>query len=848
VIEAEIDLQQLKSMPPGAIPGLEERLHAGLPGVPSLSPDAGGSSGRHWVHLLIEWSLQLQRQLGCDVHFGTGQEAFRDGLCRVAVEYEEEKLGQACLETARDLCLAAAFDRPFDGDDALSRLRDLAYEVRLGPSTRAIVEAARRRGIPTRRLGDGSLVQLGYGVRQRRILTAETDRTTALAQSIAQDKHLTRALLQGMGVPVPDGRPVADAADAWLAAEELGVPVVIKPQYGNQGRGVATNLTTCEQVASAFAVARKVSSYLMAERHVPGADYRLLVVGDRMVAAAWREPAHVIGNGRLTIAQLVEQVNRDPRRSDGHATCMSRIQLDDISLAVLAEQGCTPDSIPAEGNRVLLRRNGNLSTGGTATDVTDLVHPRVAWCAVQAARVVGLDIAGVDLVATDISRPLEEQGGAVVEVNAGPGLRMHLEPFAGTPRPVGDAIVSLLFPDTKTIPIVAISGVNGKTTTTRLIAHILQTAGNLVGMTCTDGTYMGGRCTEARDCSGPQSARNVLLHPAVEAAVLETARGGVLREGLGFDQCDVAVVTNIGQGDHFGLRGIETLDDLARVKRTVVEAVSATGAAVLNAQDPFVTGMAAYCPGSVIYFARDEREVARASAQRSGRGVFVRDGTVILAGETEEPLLPVAGIPLTHAGAVAFQVENALAAAAAVWALGLPLDTIRAGLTSFRADADHLPGRFNEFHIDGARVVLDYAHNPSAVAALLAALEHFPEQQRTVVFSGCNRRDRDVVAMGALLGDAFDQVILYKDWGHSGRVDGELNRLLRTGLAAGTRVAQVVEAETEGEAINLGLDMLCPGELLVLGVDSLEQAIRMLRARMPSRSENAVLAVERGDQ
>ena len=395
------------------------------------------------------------------------------------IEYQDEEVGRAVLETGRRMLDAAVKDLPFDVEAELAALRELHQRVCLGPSTNAIVQAAVKRGIPVRRLNSESLVQLGYGARQRRILAAQTDRTGAVAEAIAQDKQLTRSLLRAMGVPVPNGRPVSDPDDAWQAAQEIGAAVVVKPQYGSQGRGVATNLTTREQVVAAFHAARETTRWVLVERFAPGADYRLLVVGDRVVAAARREPAQVVGDGVSSIRALVDQVNRDPRRGDDHATVLSKIKLDSVGLGVLGEQGYTPDSVPPAGQTVLVRRNANLSTGGTAADVTDLVHPDVAARAVEAAKMVGLDVAGVDVVAVDISKPLESQGGIVVEVNASPGLRMHIEPSSGQPRPVGEAIIDSMFAEDQNgrIPVVAVTGVNGKTTTTRFIAHLLRTSG-----------------------------------------------------------------------------------------------------------------------------------------------------------------------------------------------------------------------------------------------------------------------------------------------------------------------------------------------------------------------------------
>jgi cyanophycin synthetase len=653
------------------------------------------------AHALSRLMIRLQSQAGSEVHLGLvdcGDRAVGDGRVRVVVEYEEEELARACLESARRLCLAALDDQPLDVAAEMKKLRELALEVRLGPSTSAIVRAARQRGIPVRRLSTGSLVQLGHAARARRICTAETDRTSAVAETIAQDKQLTRMLLQKVGVPVPEGRPVTDAEDAWAAAQEVGLPVVVKPQSGNHGRGVTVGLCAREPVLVAYEAARGEGQGVMVERFVEGADYRLLVVGDRLVAAARREPAQVVGDGRSTIAELVAVVNQDPRRSDGHGTVLSIIRLDAIALVVLAEQGCTPESVPPAGQRVLTRRNANLSTGGTATDVTDLVHPSVAARAGDAARTVGLDIAGIDVLATDIARPLEEQRGAVVEVNAGPGLRMHLEPSAGKPRPVGEAIVGRIFPRGQTgrIPIAAITGVQGKTTTARLLAHLLARPGEVVGLACSDGLYIGGRRIAARAASGPAGAEAILLNPRVSVAVLETAPEGILREGLGFDQVDVAVVTRMGWGSPLGLRGIETVEDLARAERVLVEAIAPTGTAVLNADDPPIAGVGSSCPVSVLTFSHDPTLPALvAQRQSGGRWVSVCDGTVMLGeGGQEVGLAPLTCIRQTQGGRASFQVENVLAAVAAAWSLGRRPEEIRRALESFTGEAQKVPGRF----------------------------------------------------------------------------------------------------------------------------------------------------------
>ncbi len=682
-----MDLGEVKDRSSEEIPGFNDRLKSWLPSLIEHECSVGERGGffqrlergTYMAHILEHVTLELQTLAGTSVGYGRARETEQEGVYRVAIEYEEEALGCAAVETARLLLLAAIHDRPFAMADELTRLRDLCHEVRLGPSTHAIAVAAKARGIPVRRLGSENLLQLGWGRCQRRAWTAETDRTSAIAESIAQDKDLTRLLLAAAGVPVPVGRPVTSAEEAWRFAQELGVPVVVKPRYGNHGRGVTTQLSTPGQVEQAFAVARKEGSEVLCERFITGSDYRLLVVGERLVAAARREPAQVIGDGRSTIRQLVAEVNLDPRRSAGHATVLSLIELDETVHAILADQGLTTESVPTPGQRVLLRHNANLSTGGTATDVTDEVHPEVVARVVDAARVVGLDIAGVDVLAQDIGRPLEEQGGGIVEVNAGPGLRMHLEPSAGRPRPVGEAILDLLFSPGADgrIPVVAVTGVGGTTGVARLIARLLRARGDLVGLADAAGLHTGERTLSPHDSTGPEGARTLLLYPRLAAAVLEVAGEGIRSEGLGFDRCLVGVVTHLGVPAEPVAPGGESVDELVRVKRCVVEAVTPDGTAVLNAEDPLVAGMAERCRGAVIWFSRDPgHPVVTAALAQGGRAVLERDDDICLAsGEARESLLPLSRLA-TPADASSGPVQHWLAAVAAAWALGLPLDLI----------------------------------------------------------------------------------------------------------------------------------------------------------------------------
>ncbi|BBI99133.1 cyanophycin synthetase [Ferrigenium kumadai] len=822
-----------------AIPGFEARLRERFPGIDQLHP-AGRDEPVTLAHALGIAALALQAHAGCPVSFSRTAQTVEAGVYQVVVEYTEEAVGRLAFDLAQTLLRAALDDTPFDLAEALNKLRELDEDVRLGPSTGAIVQAAATRGIPYRRLTEGSLVQFGWGSRSRRIQAAETGRTSAIAEAIAQDKDLTKKLLDAAGVPVPVGRPVTDVEDAWAAACEIGLPVVIKPVDGNQGKGVTVNIASRDQLLSAYAAAAEYSSEVMVERYLPGYDFRLLVVGGQVVAAARRDPPHVIGDGEHTIRALVEQVNSDPRRGEGHATSLTRIRFDDIALARLALQGMDAESVPPKGMRVVLRNNANLSTGGTATDVTDDVHPELAARAVAAAQMVGLDICGVDIVCDSVVQPLEVQNGGVVEVNAAPGLRMHLQPSFGKGRAVGEAIISSMFGpgDDGRIPVVAVAGTNGKTTTVRLIAHMLTLNGKRVGMTNSDGVYIGQRRIDSGDCSGPKSARNVLMHPAVDAAVLETARGGVLREGLAFDRCDVAVVTNIGMGDHLGLSYISTVEDLAVVKRVIVQNVAPHGSAVLNAMDPMSAAMADACPGSVIFFATDAHHPVAATQRAQGRRLVCLDGDTIVAVEgTMEQRIRLADIPLTRNGSIGFQVENAMAATAAAWALGLDWNTIRAALASFINDAQTAPGRFNLFDYRGATLIADYGHNPDAILALVSAIENMPAKRRFVVISGAgDRRDVDIRRQTEILGDAFDEVILYQDQCQRGRSDGEVLALLRQGLAHARRATAVDEIRGEFIATDNALARLQPGDLCLILVDQVDEALAHIARRV---AENA---------
>jgi cyanophycin synthetase len=817
------------------IPEFVTRLRARFPDVKPLRP-FGHKEPISVAHALEAVGLGLQAAAGCPVAFGRTTATHELGVYQIVFQYTEEPVGRLAMDLAEALCLAALNDEPFDIKLALSQLRELDEDVRLGPSTGSIVDAALSRGVPYRRLTEGSLVQFGWGSKQRRIQAAETSNTSAIAEAIAQDKDLTKMLLEAAGVPVPTGFVVSDQEHAWEVANKIGLPVVVKPRDGNQGKGVAVNIETKDQLANAFDVASEISRDVIVEQYIPGHDFRMLVIGNKLIAAARRDPPNVIGDGVHTIAQLVEQVNQDPLRGDGHATALTKIRFDDIAIATLDNQGLTSQSVPEKGRRILLRNNANLSTGGSATDVTDEVHPELAARIVTAAQMVGLDIAGVDLVAETVAKPMEEQRAGIVEINAAPGLRMHLSPSFGKARPVGEAIVSTMFGegDNARIPVVAVTGTNGKTTTVRLTAHLLRTSGKRVGMTNSDGVYIEQRCIDTGDCSGPRSARNVLMHPDVDAAVLETARGGILREGLAFDQCDVAIVTNIGIGDHLGMNFINTTDGIALVKRVIVQNVAPHGCAVLNAADPMVVGMADACPGSVTFFSHDKLLPALNTHRAQGKRVVFVDGEHIVCSEAgKEHRIPLKAIPLTRSGTITFQTENAMASIAAAWALGLDWSIIEMGLATFVNDAQTAPGRFNVFDYRGATVIADYGHNPDAILALIQAIETIPANKRMVVISGAgDRRDEDIIQQTEILGKSFDQAILYQDQCQRGREDGEVLALLQLGLKNATRTKEIIEIRGEFIAIDTALAKMQPGHLCLILVDQVQEALDHLAKRI----------------
>ena len=828
---------------PAMTDDVKETLLALLPGLPAPSAPSGAQAD---ATLLLEWvepvMMELQRLAGAPGPFSrTLPVPARPWARRVVCGYAIEQVAGAAFAAALDLLGALARGEEHDIDAALSDLRDTAEDHAIGTSTAAVLAAAQRRGIPSVRLqDDANLFQLGWGARQQRIQATVTGATGSIAASIASDKQLTKTLLDQAGVPVPAGSVVRTVEEARRAAARLDGPVTVKPLDANQGKGVTTLCAGPDEVTRAFEHARRYGRQVIVERHLAGRDYRVLVAGKKVAAASWRRPPHVVGDGISTIRQLVDLENRNPARGEGHANILTRIPLDDIAAEVLARQGVDLETVPPAGATVELRGNANLSTGGTAEDVTDLLPEETRALCVRAARTVGLDVAGIDIVCEDISRPLREQDGGIIEVNAAPGIRMHQYPSRGKPRDAGDAIVEALFGQTDgRIPLVAVTGTNGKTTTSLLIAHCARGAGLATGVTTTEGIYIDGQLTISGDCTGYHSARSVLASPEVEFAVLETARGGILKRGLGFDRCDVAVVLNV-TADHLGLDGVETVAELARVKAVVAQ--RASKAVVLNAEDEHCVAMEASLPQGVevLYFSLDpDNPVLLRHLQRGMRGVYLQDRTLVLAdGKCHRVLLDAHAMPVSLGGCARYNIANALAAAAALAGAGFGRPEIAAGLSSFVSDNRHNPLRSNVFDVDGVTVIVDYAHNAAACAAVAQTARAMTRGRVVgVVATPGDRRDGDLLHIGRVCGAGFDELVVFEAL-NRGRPDGETAALIARGArrARLSRAHVWVELEVH-QALRRALALCRRGDVLVYA--SASSILDLAEALRPDRQDIA---------
>jgi cyanophycin synthetase len=773
---------------------------------------------------------ELLRAAGQPVSWGRALAPDAEGASVVLFAHDEEESGVLAARLAADVVERAREGVALELDDAAQEIAEARQRGLPGPSTRHILDEAAARGIPAIKL-DESHYQMGWGARQARIQATLTSRTSAIAVETADDKTRTKEILAQAGVRVPHGGCARTFPEAARLAERLGYPVVVKPREGNHGRGVTVGVADEEELAAAFERAREVDRDVLVEDVLQGADFRILVIGHRFVAAARRDPAHVVGDGQRTVRQLVDATNADPRRGVGHEKPLTRIVVDDESRGLLAKQGLGLDDVPGAERVVRLKSTANLSSGGTSTDVTDEVHASVREMAERVSRAIDLDVCGIDVVAPHLSAPLEETRGGVCEVNAAPGFRMHVDPSHGRGRNVAAPLLDTLFPagSPARIPLVAVTGTNGKTTTARLVAHVLASAGGKVGLACTDGVEVRGRRTLSGDYSGPSGAEAVLKDATVTHAVLEVARGGILRRGLGFDECDVGVLLNVAS-DHLGSEGVHTLDDLLHVKATVVGAVKRDGVAVLNAEDERCLAAAARCRGRVVLFALDPKARAvREHVAKGGEAVVVREGAItrLLAGGAT-PIARLDAVPLTLGGRAECNVKNALAATAAALALGLTAGDVAAALASFHPTPAHVPGRLNLFEKGGVKVLVDYGHNPPALKALESTLTALHHGRRIVSASATgNRRDVDLREFGEWLGRLYDEIHL-SDADPRGRARGETPRLVREGIERTAKPSTIVDVLPDEEAtIETALARASPGDLVVLQAEDVDLAIRL---------------------
>ena len=860
-IHLVIDLGGLEDFPTNTIAGFTDNLLAALPGLREHSCSRGRRGGfverlneGTWLgHVTEHTALALQQVVGHDIRRGkTRQVKGQPGHYNVIFGYVDEQVGLSAARLAVRLVnhLVEA-DPEFDFEAEREAFILRAERTAFGPSTQAILDEAVSRDIPWIRLNQYSLVQLGQGVHAKRIRATMTSATSAIAVDVASDKDLTTRLLGAAGLPVPRQESVRSADQAVRAAERIGYPVVVKPLDGNHGRGVCLDLRDADDVREAFPIAEEQSrrGVVIVESFVTGKDYRCLIIDGRMAAIAERVPASVTGDGQSTVQQLVDLTNADPRRGVGHEKVLTRIKVDEAAEEVLRSQGHDLESVPAEGEMVKLALTGNMSTGGISIDRTFEAHPENVEIAEEAARMIGLDIAGIDFICPDITQPVRETGGAICEVNAAPGFRMHTHPTIGEPQFIAKPVVDMLFPPgaTARIPIVAVTGTNGKTTTARMISHIFKGMGRKVGMTSTDGVIIDERLLIRADASGPRSARMVLQNPRVDFAVFEVARGGILREGLGYARNDVAVVLNV-QPDHLGLRGIDTVEQLADVKAVLVEAVPRDGHAVLNADDELVREMRRRCSGQVVWFSMAQRDTPEgaevrdmidAHCRRGGKALVLEptergEMIVVRHGRRDMQLAWTHLLPSTFAGRARMNVQNALAAAAAAFAAGAPLHDIRQGLRTFSTNYYLAPGRLNEVEVEGVHVIVDYCHNAPGMRALGDFVDRIGESLDSgselgkpsrigVIATAGDRRDEDMRELGEVAAQHFDVVVIREDVSLRGRERGEtaafVNEGVRRAMDAGARCKQVETIVDEIEAVRHAMARANRGDLVVVCVD-----------------------------
>lgn len=857
LIVMRLDLQELEELPTNKIDGFFERMDALLPSLYSHRCSEGAPGGFHhrvkegtWMgHVIEHIALEIQTLAGMDTGFGRTRGTGEHGVYNVVFSYLEERAGRYAAKSAVRIAEALIAGEEYDLESDLQAMREIREEERLGPSTGSIVTEALKRGIPYIRLNKYSLVQLGYGKNQKRIQATVTGNTSNIGVEIACDKEDTKDLLESFEIPIPRGRIVRSEEGLKEAIDRIGYPVVTKPIGGNHGRGATINIENWEQAVHGLALAKEHSRRVIVEKFVTGLDHRLLVIDNKFVAAAKRTPACVVGDGKSTVQQLVDKVNEDPRRGYGHENVLTQIDINAHSLELLERLNMTVDSVPEKDEVIYLKSTANLSTGGTAEDVTEAVHPYNVFMAERISRIVGLDICGIDIMTTDISIPLNEGVGAVLEVNAGPGFRMHLAPTHGLPRNVAEPVVDMLYPPGEPfrVPIIAVTGTNGKTTTTRLIAHLMRTKGYHVGYTTSDGVYIRNRLLMKGDCTGPASAEFVLKDPLVDFAVLECARGGILRSGLGFHNCDMAVVTNVA-GDHLGIRDINTVEDMARVKGVVPESVLPDGYAILNADDELVYDMRRNVNCNVALFSMDEENpYIQRHCDNGGVAAIYENGFItIKKGEWKIRIHKAVNVPLTFGGKATFNILNTLPAVLAAFLRGFKVEDIRAGLETFMPSPAQTPGRMNLFNFKDFTMMVDYAHNPAGFRAIADFLSKVEDSPKVGIVSGVgDRLDEDTVELGRLSAKMFDEVIIRQDRNLRGKNEQEIIDLLLRGIHEVDPNKKVEVIQNEDEAIMHAVKHAVPGSFITCCSDVVPDALSLVM-KLKEEEDSGVVPANNG--
>lgn len=837
-----LDLEEMEERPTDTIPGFLERLSALMPSLYEHRCSEGVPGGFFqrvkegtWMgHVIEHIALELQTLAGMDTGFGRTRETKDRGIYHVVFSYQEAKAGIYTAKAAVKIAEALINAEPYDLEKDIQDLREIREDERLGPSTGSIVDEAIKRKIPYIRLNRHSLVQLGYGVNQRRVQATIASTTSSIAVEIACDKEETKNLLESAEIPVPRGAIVYNEDDLKSVVEKIGYPIVTKPVNGNHGKGATTNIRNWEDAVAGLMAAKAYGRAVICERFITGRDFRVLVINYKFVAAALRTPAAVIGDGVHSIQQLIDIVNSDPRRGYGHEKVLTAIKVDGFTMDILAKKEYTLDTVLKDKEELWLKPTANLSTGGTATDVTDFVHPTNVFMAERIARIIGLNICGIDIMAEDLSVPITENGGAVLEVNAAPGFRMHLDPTEGLPRNVAEPVIDMLYPpgSTARIPIIAISGTNGKTTTTRLIAHIVKQMGYKVGYTTTDGVYIQNQLMMKGDCTGPVSAEFVLRDPTVNYAVLECARGGILRAGLGFHNCDVAVVTNVAE-DHMGLGGIDTIEKLAKVKAVAAQTVFPEGYAILNADDDLVYAMHKDLKCKIAFFSLDEHsERVKQHCAKGGIAAIYENGYVsILKGTWKIRVERVTNIPLTFSGMAEFNIANVLAAVLATYVQDFKTEDIRQALQTFVPSPALTPGRMNLFHFHNYSVMIDYAHNTHGIVAIGKFIKTIEASVKVGIIAGVgDRRDEDIISLGEASARVFDEIIIRQDKNLRGRTEEEIIDLMTKGIYSVDADKKITIIKKESEAIDYAFQNAVKDSFIVIISDVVPDALEQVKA------------------